>query len=156
MAKQGLSAFTEADVSLVAATAKTILAVASPAQFGCDLKKVRFSFRGTTFSDAPVLIELCRCTFATAGTKTSGTVRLAYGHQLTDIPAGFTCGYNYTAEPTVLDTIDLTTLSPVGGTMWYDFPLGDSLDCKASSGFALKMTAPANQTARASMLFERC
>lgn len=153
MAKAGYSAATGAAVALAAATAKTILSVVAPAQFGVDLKKLRVGFDGVTASAVPVLVELCYSTFATAGTNTAGTVRQAYGRNIT---AGFTTAYNYTAEPTVLTVIDRWTLTPNGGLVVYDFPLGDTPDSAVSEGFALRLTAPAVVNANATLWFERC
>lgn len=153
MAKAGYSAAVGAAVALSAATAKTILSVTAPAQFGVDLKKLRVGFDGVTASAVPVVVELCYSTFATAGTTTAGTVRQAYGRTIT---AGFTTAYNYTAEPTVLTVLDRWTLTPNGGLVVYDFPLGDTPDSAVSEGFALRLTAPAAVNANATLWFERC
>lgn len=154
--KAGYSITTEGAVALSAATAKTILGVISPAQFGCDLKKFRVAFDGVTASAVPVLVELCRSTQAsnsTAGTNnTSVTVNQIYGRAIT---AGFTAGKTWTSEPTVLTVIDSWLLTPNGGLVLYDFPLGDTPDCDVSNGFVLRCTAPAIVNVRASMIFER-
>jgi hypothetical protein len=152
MAKAGYSAATGAAVALVAATAKTVLAVTAPAQFGVDLKKLRVGFDGVTASAVPVLVELCYSTFATAGTSTAGTVNQTYGRT---IVAGFTTAYNYTAEPTVLTPFDRWTLTPNGGLVIYDYPLGDTPDTAVSNGFALRLTAPAAVNVNATLWFER-
>ena len=47
-------------------------------------------------------------------------------------------------------------LTPAGGLLLYDFPLGDSPDSPVSQGFALRLTAPAAVNARASFTFARC
>lgn len=151
--KAGYSASTEGAVALAAATAKSVLAVTAPAQFGCDLKKFRVGFDGVSASAVPVLIELCRSTFATAGTSTAATVDQVYGRAVT---AGFTAAKNYTAEPTVLTPIEEFLLTPAGGLVFYDFPLGDTPDCDVSNGFVLRCNAPAAVNVRASMWFERC
>ena len=78
MAKAGYSIRTTAAVALSAATAKTVLCVITPAQFGIDLKKVRVGFDGVTASAVPVLCELMTSTLATNSTpgtgNTTGTV----------------------------------------------------------------------------------
>jgi hypothetical protein len=157
MAKAGYSALTGGAVALTAATPKTALFVIAPAQFGVDLKKARFSFDGVTASAVPVYVELCYLTGATnstAGTNnTSVTINQLYGRSIT---TGFTSGYNSTSEPTVLTALDSTWITPNGGVLWYDFPLGDTFDSAVSNGFALRFTAPASVNVRASMLFERC
>lgn len=153
MAKAGYSAAVGAAVALSAGVAKTVLAVLAPAQFGVDLKKFRVSFDGVTASAVPALVELCYGTFAGAGTNTAGTVRQTYGRVIT---AGFTTAYNYTGEPTVLTVLDRWTLTPNGGVVIYDWPLGDTPDSAVSEGFALRLTAPAAVNANATMWFERC
>lgn len=153
MAKAGYSISTEAAaVALVAATAKTVLAVTAPAQFGVDLKKLRLSFDGVTASAVPVFVELCLNT-GTAGTSTAVTVQQIYGRSIT---AGFTGAKNYSAEPGTLTMFESWLLSPNGGVVLYDWPLGDTPDCAVSTGFALRLTAPAAVNVRASMTFERC
>lgn len=157
MAKAGYSIVTGGAVSLTAATAKTVLGVRSHANFGLDLKKVRVSFDGVTASAVPALIEVCGCTWATNGTmgtnNTAVTPAQAYGRSLT---AGFTAGKNWTSEPTVLTVLEEFLLTPNGGTILYDWPLGDTPDSALDQGFAIRVTAPAAVNARAGMLVERC
>ena len=156
MSKAGYSVVTGAAVALSAATAKTVLFVASPAQFGCDLKKIRVGFDGVTASAVPVLVELMANTQATNSTSgtgnTSATVNQIYGRPIT---AGFTAGYNCTSEPTVLSVVEAFLLTPNGGLVVYDWPLGDTPDSAVSNGFALRLTAPAAVNVRAGMVFER-
>ena len=153
MAKAGYSASTGAAVALAAATAKTILSVTAPAQFGVDLQSIRLSFDGVTASAVPVLVELCTTTAATAGTSSAATVNQIYGRTIT---AGFTSAYNYTVEPTVLTAIDSWLLTPNGGTVLYNWPLGQTPDSAVSQGFYLRLTAPAIVNARATFTWERC
>src|SRR5438477_12189391 len=134
MAKAGYTASTEADVALVATTAKTVLGVNAPAQFGCDLRGLEIAFDGVTTTDKPVLVEVCACTFATnpPGTaSTANTVQQIYGRA---IVAGFTGAYAWTAEPTVIAVLKTLRLTPNGGTDDYDWPLGETLDNDVSKG----------------------
>lgn len=159
MAKAGYWVGTSAAVALVAATAKTTLMVITPAQFGGDLKKFRVEFDGVTASAVPVLCELVTSTNATNSTPgTNNTTESAnivqvYGRSIT---TGFTAFSASTSEPTVLTIVERFLLTPVGGTLFYDFPLGDTPDWAVSAGIGLRLTAPANVNARASMTFERC
>lgn len=157
MAKAGYTISTGAAVALSAATAKSVLCVLAPAQFGVDLKKLRVSFDGVTASATPVLVELCYSTAATNSTpgtgNTTGTVNQVYGRAIT---AGFTGFYNATSEPTVLTPFDRWTLTPNGGLVIYDIPLGDTPDTAVSNGFVIRCTAPAAVSVNASMWFERC
>lgn len=157
MAKAGYSSSTEADVALVATTAKTVLGVLAPAQFGCDLRGLEIAFDGVTTTDKPVLIEVCSSTFATNGpgtNSTSNTVQQIYGRAVT---AGFTSAYSWSAEPTVLAVLKTIRLTPNGGTYDYDWPLGETLDNDVSKGFAIRCTAPTSAVnVRASLRYERC
>lgn len=157
MASAGYTIQTGAAVALSAATAKTILFITGTSGFGVDLKKVRVGFDGVTASAVPVLVELCYSTAAsnsTPGTgNTTATVNQVYGRSIT---AGFVGGYACTSEPTVLTVIDHMLLTPNGGLVIYDWPLGDSPDSAVSNGFAIRCTAPATVNVRGSMWFERC
>lgn len=156
MAKAGYSATTQADVALAAATAKSVIGVTAPAQFGVDLTKFRIGFTGITAGAVPGLIEVCAATFATnaPGTNsTSATVQQDYGRSIT---AGFTAAYNWTTEPTVLTVIDSWPLTPTGGLVLYDYPLGTSPDNAVSAGFVIRCTFAAIVNLRATLHFERC
>jgi hypothetical protein len=156
MSKAGYSATTQADVALAAATAKSVIGVSAPATFGVDLTKFRIGFAGITAGAVPGLVELCAATFATnaPGTaSTSATVQQDYGRSIT---AGFTAAYNWTTEPTVLTVLDSWVLTPTGGLVIYDYPLGTSPDNAVSTGFVLRCTFAAIVNLRATLHFERC
>lgn len=156
MAKAGYSVVTGGAVSLAAATAKTVLGIKSADDFGVDLKKVWWGFTGTTASEAPVTCELCYCTWASnaPGTNSSSVTPIqVYGRT---IAHGVSAAKTWTAEPTTLTAIGEIPLTPNGGTLLYDLPLGDTFDSAPDHGFALKFTAAASVSVRATMLFERC
>lgn len=159
MAKAGYTARTTAAVALTAATAKTGLMVISPAQFGVDLKKFRIGFDGVTASAVPVFWELVTSTNATnstpgtANTSETSAIQQIYGRS---IVTGFTAFSASTSEPTVLTVIESNWLTPVGGLLFYDFPLSDTPDTNVSAGIGLRLTAPANVNVRLAMTFERC
>lgn len=157
MAKAGYSLSTGAAVALSAATAKTVLGVICPSSFGIDLKKVRIGFDGSTSTATPVLCELMTSTLATNSTpgtaNSTGTVTQIYGRSIT---AGFTGFYASTSEPTVLTAFSTFYLTPTGGLIFYDFPLGDTPDTAVSAGIVLRCTAPATVNVRAEFAFERC
>jgi len=159
MAKAGYTTGVGATATpLVAATAKTVLCVICPAQFGIDLKKVRVSTDGVTASALPVMCEIMLSTLATNSTpgtnNTAGTVLQVYGRTITP---GFTSFYSSTTEPTALTLIEPPFwLDPNKSTVIYDFPLGDTPDTDVSRGIVLRCTAPAAVNIRAAMWFERC
>lgn len=156
MATTGYSAVTTADISLSAATAKSVLGVTAPAQFGCSIQGFKVSFNGVTASAVPALVELCAATFATNGpgtNSTSTTVRQERGRAIT---AGFTAAQNWTTEPTVLTVIENFLITPNAGSLLYDYPLEREPDNDVSTGFVIRITAPATVSVRADMKFGRC
>lgn len=156
MAKAGYAIVTGSTVTLSASTAKSVLGVQAPEEFGIDLKKVWFAFNGTTASDAPVLVELCRATFesnAPGTNSTPVTPQQLYGRT---IAHGVSAARNWTSEPTQLTTVAELSLTPNGGTLMYDWPLGDTPDCAPEDGFVLRLTAGAGVGVRATMVWERC
>lgn len=161
MAKAGYTVRTSAAVALSAATARTALMVITPSTFGGDLKKFRVEFDGVTASAVPVFCELVTSTNTTNSTpgtnNTSETANIVqvYGRSIT---TGFTAFSASTAgnEPTVLTQIESFLLTPNGGVLFYDFPLGDTPDWNVSAGMGIRLTAPATVNARCSMWFERC
>lgn len=158
MAKSGYSITTEGAVALSSGVAKTILGVksgATTANHGVDWLKYRVGFDGVTASAVPVLVELCTATFATnaPGTNsTSVTIVTDYGRHAS---TGFSAAKTWTTEPTTLVALDSFLLTPNGGTILYDWPLGTSPDSPLGEGFAIRCTAPAGVNVRAAMVFER-
>jgi hypothetical protein len=149
--KAGYTAEVGAAVALAAGTAKTVLSVIAPAQFGVDLVGYRLGFDGVTAANTPVVIEVV--SFTTDGTGTAGTVAQAYGRAIT---AGFTTKYNYTVEPTTVTLIDTFRLTPNGGAIVYDYPRDRTPDCAVSNLIALRLTAAQIVNVTGTMIFERC
>lgn len=159
MAKAGYTVRTTAAVALSAATAKTALMVITPSSFGGDLKKFRIGFDGVTATAVPVFWEVVRSTNATnstpgtANTTETSAIQQVYGRSIT---TGFTAFSASTSEPTVLTVLESNWLTPAGGLLIYDFPLGDTYDWDVSAGMGIRLTAPATVNARVAMTFERC
>lgn len=149
--KAGYTAEVGAPVLLTAATAKTVLSVIAPAQFGVDLVGFRLGFDGVTAANTPVVVEVV--SFTTDGTGTGGTVVQAYGRSIT---AGFTSKYAYTVEPTTPTLIDRYSLTPNGGAIVYDYPRDRTPDCAVSNLIGLRLTAAQGVSCNATLIFERC
>ena len=156
MAQAGYAITTEAAVALAAATPKSVIGVRAPATIsGIQLKGFTVGFDGVTATAVPVFVELCYSTFATnaPGTNsTSVTVRQTYGRV---IAASSTGARNWTTEPTVLTTIRSALLTPNGGLLVFQYPLGMEPDSAIVQGFVIRCTAPAIVNVRATMDFER-
>lgn len=149
--KAGYNTGTLAPVALVAATAKTVLAVIAPAQFGIDLIGYTLGFDGVTASATPGLLEIVQ--FTTDGTGTGATVNQNYGRTITP---GFTSKYNYSAEPTTPTVLYRTSVTPNGGTIIYEFPRDRTPDSPVSNLMGLRLTFAAPVNANATLIFERC
>jgi hypothetical protein len=154
----GYKVDSSATVALAAATAKTALMVLTPAQFGACLRKVRIGFDGVTAAAVPVFWEIVRSTNASNSTPGTGNTNenaniLQYKGRA--ITTGFTAFSASTAEPTVLTRLDGNLLTPAGGLLVYDFPLGDEFECDVSAGLGVRLTAPAIVNARVALHFER-
>jgi hypothetical protein len=143
-------------VALSAATAKSVLGARAHANSGLLLSKFSVGFDGVTASAVPVLVELCYATFATNGTagtnNTTVTAAQQTGRVLT---AGFTMMKNWTSEPTVLTVQEEFLLTPNGGLVVYDVPLGKEPDTALNEGFVIRCTAPATVNVRASIEVSR-
>lgn len=138
---------------LAAATARTVISVTAPAQFGTNWFAYEISFDGATSTATPATIELCTFTAAGAGTSTAVTIVNSSGQRVT---TGFTSGTNYTAEPTVLAPFKTFYLPVYGGTGIVQFTPGQEPDSAVSQGFAIRVTAPAIVNCRGSMKVGRC
>jgi hypothetical protein len=149
--KAGYTAEVGAAVALAPATAKTVLSVIAPAQFGVDLVGFRLGFDGVTAANTPVVVEIV--TWTTDGTGTAGTVVQAYGRSIT---AGFTTKYNYTVEPTTPTAVDRYSLTPNGGAIVYDYPRDRTPDTAVSNLIGIRLTAAQAVNVNATMIVERC
>lgn len=148
-----------ADVTLVTATAKSVVGVQAGAQYGLEVVGLTVGFKGVT-ANAPVLVELCRATFASnaPGTNSNSTAAAPTqdsGRVLTGGPF-ISGGENWTAEPTVLTVLDEWELTPNGGLLVLNFA-DAGYDCDVSNGFVLRLTAPTGEASivRASLRVAR-
>ncbi|MFI6595005.1 hypothetical protein ACIBHX_02085 [Nonomuraea sp. NPDC050536] len=123
--------------------------------FGIDLKKIWWGFTGVAATEAPVVCELCYCTFGAnaPGTNSSSvTPAQVYGRVISH---GVTAAKTWTTEPTTITVLGEVPLTPNGGTLLYDSPLGDTPDSAPNEGFVLRFTAAASVSVRATMWWER-
>jgi hypothetical protein len=152
------TAITGGAIALTAATARTILGWKAHANSGLVLCKYEVAFDGVTSSAVPVLVEIGYCTWATNGpgtNSTSVTPVQVVGRVLT---VGATAGKTWTAgnEPTVISVLEEKLLTPNGGVIVYDYPLGTEPDCALGEGFVVRCTAPATVNVRATLTISRC
>lgn len=121
---------------------------------GIQLKKYRLAYNGTTATNPPVTVRFFSTNNATAGTGTSLTIGQVSGRSI--VTTGITALGGYTAEPTVKTySQDAFLLTPNGGTIVYDFPLGDEPDIGVSSSMGLEHTASVAVGTEAALWFTR-
>ena len=135
-------------------TAKTALLLTASANRILTVVEFGVSFDGVTASAVPVLVETVSGTAATAGTSTAATAVQIRGRP---IAVGATAGVNYTAEPTVLTRQKSWLVTPNGGVLVVQFPLGREPECEATTlkTWGIRITAPATVNYRCYAEFEQ-
>ncbi len=161
------TAYTDADVALTAATAKTSLYVIPPSGFGYNLcvVEVGAEFEGAVQA-TDCLAELVESTAATAGTSGSaagckqirGSRAISPTAAVTSTGLGLTINKAYSAEPTVLSALYAPFKLPNGQSMVWQFPLdtGPEFPAPAASpaaAFGLRLTSPIAVAARCHITF---
>lgn len=141
---------TEADVSLVAATAKTILAAIAAATRRLRLVEFGVSFAEEDTTKGPALVEIMR--FASNGT---GTALSEILHDPGESAALFAGQYNYSAEPGTPTLIKSARVSVLGGLWVHQYLPGREPVIAVSTLAGIRITAPDAATGvRAWMTFE--
>lgn len=141
--------------ALAAATAKTLVNLIASANKAPLLCEMSASFDGVTASAVPVLVDLGYSTQAGAGTPgTSPTPTLIRGRGT----AVSTSAVDYSVEPTALTAFKHWFVTPNGGLLVIQYPLGREAQGDLSGGtnkaLFLRANAPAIVNARAYMEFE--
>lgn len=142
---------TNVDISLVAGTAKSVLAWICGSTRRARILTIQLGGASVTQADPPMLIEVVR--FTSDGTGTAITpVALDPGN-----PAAIaTAKANYTVEPTSATVVYEDRVSPIGNTFIWEIPPGREILCAVSTLIALRITALTNAQSnlRASMTVE--
>lgn len=149
-------------VALTAATRKTLWYMNAAASPQPSIVEIAVSFDGVTASAIPALVEFVNGTKATNSTPGTGssafTPLQVRGWPVQ--PSAQTAANTITSEPTVLTTNKMFVVSPNGGLLVIQFPMGREWTGLASgtaaSGnqLALSVTAPAAVNARSYMEHE--
>jgi hypothetical protein len=140
---------TSGDVSLVAATAKTLLQLVTPSTRRAQLLQSSASFNSTSATDPSVLIEWLLQT--TAGTASALTPKLV---DQADPPALCTAQDIFTAEPTASTILSAIRLTPIGGTIVLPERWLAELTLLVSGKYGLRMTSPNNlSNVRAELMY---
>lgn len=147
----GYAVPTGGNAVLAAATKEGIIGVRAASSSGIILVEFAISFDGVSATAVPVLVQLDEWDASTAGTSTSATPVQIRGQ---DITHGLTCGYNFTAQPTVLTTAKEYLVHPQTGIV-VQFPLGREPEALESQGWLISGNAPAGVNARGYQEVER-
>jgi len=147
----GYTVETTGDITLTAATARTIMSVINAANSLIRLCELSLSFDGTSGTAEPITIELCSSTQATAGTSTAHTIAQCRGPTRT---VQATAARAYTAEPTVLTVLKRWLVHPQTGLV-IQFPLGrEPEQVTTADALCVRCTAPANVNVQGYLEFE--
>ncbi len=138
IARSGTSATNTTTVALAAGVAKTVVAVLGGAATSIALARFRVSFDGVSSTAVPAVVEVGIIT--ALGTMTSFTPVQVIGHTLA---SSCTAGYNATVEPTYNRIVDSFYAPVLMGHFTDWIPLGEEVQCDASQGLAIRVTAPA-------------
>lgn len=136
-------------VSLVAATAKTIVQIVPATNTPCRVVEIGVSFNSVTSTDVPVLVQLLRQT--TAGT--SSALTMAAEQESIGKSVVATALKTFTVEPTSGNILRDWYVTPVGGLFVVQFPLGREIDAM-SNRIGLRCNAPGAQTVNAYVVIE--
>lgn len=142
---------TTAAVPLAAATPKTVLGVYFLSWYIPNLSGMTVAFDGAAVA-VPVLVELCRCSFATNAPGTNSTARTWVQTGGRAEASGPTAASAWTVEPTVLTPIFRYLLTPNAGNLNVAFPNGVDTG-PSGEGWAVRCTAPAIVNVRANLRF---
>jgi hypothetical protein len=136
-------------LALVGGAAKTLVNIIAGATTAPLITEMSAGFDGVTASAVPVLVELGYSTQATAGTPgTSPTPTVIRGKGTSVC----TAAESYSVEPTVLAAFKQWLVTPNGGLLVIQFPLGREPTGDLSGGtnkaVFLRCNAPANVNTR--------
>lgn len=124
------------EVSLSAATAKTVLQIVAPSNHRLKVLRWGVFFDGTTVGNEPVLVEIVRQ--STAGTMSALTLVKNDDSIAETIQS--TAQHTATAEPTSGDVIDIAKVHPQSPWVVL-FPLGQELKVGGGDRLGIRCTA---------------
>lgn len=130
-------------------SAKTILQLIAATNVRVALKRLSISFRGTSNTDTPVLVELLRQT--TAGTMTAATPVSRQGIGTETIQT--TAAHTASAEPTAGNVLYRLSVHPQTGAV-IDFVGENEILIPGGGRLGVRVTAAQSQTADVQADFE--
>ena len=135
------------DEALASAATETLLQVAAAATKRFRVVEFGVSFDGVSAGDAPVDVDLLRQT--TAGTaSTTGVAPVEWDEAGEAALASFS--HDFTVEPTAGDVLGSWQVTPNGGLLVLQYPLGREPVVGLSGRIALRATTATDVTPNAS------
>jgi hypothetical protein len=139
------------EISLVAATAKTVLTAKAPANQRLKLKGLEIFGKGISPTDVPIKVEL---NIITTDGGTATTITPSDNDNEMGETAQGVYKSNYSVEPTTYGaSIRVWEVHPQTGLIVY-FPMHDELKLKGGTEFGIRMTAAAAQTVSINAIVE--
>lgn len=135
-------ALSSGEISLVAATTKTVAMLTAPTNHRVRVSGFSAYFKDIVVTDTPVKIEIGRC--STAGTPGSSPTPVKKDDSLAETVLT-TGGINFSAEPTYTDILEMLEIHPQTGLKQY-YPLTQEIMIKGGGRLGVRMTAAQNQT----------
>lgn len=145
---------TGANVALVASTAKSVLGIQSDSNKTLKITEFGIGFDATDATKAPVLVELCACTFATNAPGTNSTTVTAVKQSGTGATDDNAAARAWTTEPTVITVLKEWLIDSNKGQLIVQFPLGREPESVAGQGFVLRCTSGTGSTPNVRAYFE--
>lgn len=136
------------EIALTAATAKTVVQIAAPANQRLKIKRWGVFFDGTSGTAEPIQVRLLKQT--SAGTMSSLTpVLQVAGSETPQVTAQHTA----TAEPTAGDVLDMAEVHPQSG---YEVIIPFDMPIEVAGGIrvGIECTAPDAVNVRAKIVYE--
>lgn len=137
------------EVSLTAATAKTVLQIVAAANHRVKVNGIHIALKGIVVTDTPVKVRVLRQT--TAGTMSPGTP--VKNNSADDETLQTTALVNASAEPTAGDVLETFEIHPQTQYRCF-YPLGQEIIVPGGGRLGIELTAAQNQTATAGIDFE--
>lgn len=132
------------DQALAAAASETLWQLLAPSDAEARLIEFGVSFDGVTASNAPVDVDLLRQ--STAGTSSAAT---EIEWRTSGLAARVVATTIFTAEPTAADILASWQLTPNGGLLVVQYPLGREPVISASERLAVRATTASGVTPNA-------
>lgn len=135
-------------IALAAATAKTVLELATPSTVRATLVQWWVEFDGTTSTNSPVKVDIMR------GSATiTGTAYTALKYSDFSPTALTTVKHTGTAEGTPTDLLEVHRIPPTSG-VFIQYPLGREIQIPVSSFLRIRLTAAQVVNATVGMVWE--